>query len=252
MIIDKLCYHTQCFSHQGSTVNGILNNGKQSFAQLHTHLMETFLAFVYFCLYCCIHGVEFTLYASSLLVSFCSAFLMLPDIIYLVCHSGKNSNCTGSIQAHVIEHLHHVLRISFLQTVSQGKNCFVRVLVKKICEGLDIHAGNLSELSGVGLHLSEHITERGCSHLILQQVLIHCSTEAHNLSLCQSQLLAESGHTCSKIYQVSSLSTAVLHQFVDGRTCSKHSAFQALPFILAKSHGKFSYFIYCSITQVIT
>ena len=128
----------------------------------------------------------------------------------------------------------------------------VGILVEQIRKLLHFHACNPGELRRVGLHLREHVAEGGGRHFVTQEVLVHDCTEAHDLCLCQSQLLAEACHTCREIDQVACLGTGVLCQFVDGRSCGEHRTAKSHLLVLTEGHGQFAYLIDGILAEVVT
>ena len=141
------------FHQHGESCAGVFNNRQQLTTQFHGHLMELLLTFVQVSLNGVVHHTELLHHAVAFLVCFGSQSLTLADIVDLVCHSGEHTDCTGTVQSHVIEHLHHRLRILTAQTVGQIEDCLVGILIQEPCELLHFHAGDTCKLLRVRLHL---------------------------------------------------------------------------------------------------
>ena len=143
-------------------------------------------------------------------------------VIDLVGQCGYHGYGTRSVQSHVIEHLHHYLRILLLKAVSQRQHGLVGILLHHPCKLLYILTCDSREFLRVELHLGEHVTEGRGRHLVTKKVLVHHGTESHELSLRDAELLGKPRSPGGEVNKESGLGTGVLSQLIDGRSCGQH------------------------------
>ena len=214
--------------------------------------MKAFFCLIQLSLHGIIHNIVFFDNRFTFFVCLCCSFLMFPDIVNLISQCGNNTNGTGTIQPHVIKHLHHDRRVLFPEVISQSEDGSVGILFYEFRKLLNVFSCYLGELSRVRLHLGKHITKCGSGHFITEQVFIHDGTEAHDLSLCQSERLTKGSYSGSKVHKVSGFCCRVLCKLIDGRSSLKHCIAKTMSIILSKCHCQFTHLVNGSLSQVIT
>ena len=252
MSADELGYFRQHLYEEREACASISHHWKQLFAQLHGHFMELFLAFLQTRLNGSVHHTEFPNHTVAFLIGSGGQTLTFTHVVDLVSHRGKDTDCTRTVQPHVVEHLHHCLRILAAQAVGQIEDSLVGILVQEPRKFLHLHSGYTCEFLCISLHLGEHITESSCRHFVAHHVLIHHGAISHNLRLGQSKLFPETGYACSEIDKISCLCRRVLSQFIHGRSCGQHSTAQSHFFIFAEGHGQFSNLVNGTFAKIIT
>ena len=248
---DEVGKHRHPLHQQTCAGDGVFDDRHQFLTQFHRQVLEAFLRLVESGLHGVVLHVELLDDRRAVLVCLLSESLALPHVVDLVGERGEDAHGTAAVEPHVIEHLHHRLRVLCAQAVCESQHGPVGILCYEFREVLHAHACNLCELLRVSLHLREHVAEGSGRHLLAEEVLVHDGTESHDLRLRQPQLLAETRHAGGEVHEVSRLGGGVLCQFVDGRAGGQHGTVQSHALILAECHGKFADLVNGPLSEVI-
>ena len=139
----------------------------------------------------------------------------------------------------------------FFHSTEELKQRLVSISLEKRGEFFDTFACEGSEFGRLLKYFGYQILHSRCSSLILLHILIENRSEAHNLLLRQTSLLADTGKTGGEVDKIAGRSTTALSQFVNDRTRSQHCATQAFGLVVTEHLGQLAYIFNRIVAKVV-